>query len=246
MRLREARDAGVARRHRRLAVRRRDQHHAGRSAPGSAWRDAVGIGARRECGRDPRARGSCTPTRSGTRSSAASIRAGICIRRSSPTRYAAVFAFFLEGLNAASDRLKNFVQKAAQATLVGDVFDDAATGQGLLNYFLRAMNCGAITEQEAVDMSGLSRRGAAQPIVREDSGRATRRPESGLQDIRGTLRSAIRRFDQPVRLLRRDEDLVRVVEAERREIDEQVVAVRQRELDLDDAAARRKRRLPIA
>ena len=72
------------------------------------------------------------------------------------TRYAAVFAFFLDGLSAASDRLKNFVQKAAQATLVGDVFDDAATGQGLLNYFLRAMNCGAITEAEAVEMSGLS------------------------------------------------------------------------------------------
>ena len=48
------------------------------------------------------------------------------------------------------------MQKAAQATLVGDVFDDAATGQGLLNYFLRAMNCGAITEQEAVEMSGLT------------------------------------------------------------------------------------------
>src|SRR5437667_4152988 len=62
-----------------------------------------------------------------------------------PTRYAAVYAFFLAGLEAASDRLRNFVQKAAQATLVGDVFDDAATGQGLLNYFLRAMNGGAIT-----------------------------------------------------------------------------------------------------
>jgi citrate lyase beta subunit len=73
-----------------------------------------------------------------------------------PSRYAAVYSFFLEALAAASERLKNFVQKAAQATLVGDVFDDAATGQGLLNYFLRAMNCGAITEQEAVDMSGLS------------------------------------------------------------------------------------------
>jgi hypothetical protein len=36
------------------------------------------------------------------------------------------------------------------------VFDDAATGQGLLNYFLRALNCGAITEQEAVDKSGLT------------------------------------------------------------------------------------------
>jgi hypothetical protein len=73
-----------------------------------------------------------------------------------PSRYAAVYAFFLEGLDAASERLKNFVQKAAQATLVGEVFDDAATGQGLLNYFLRAMNCGAITEAEAVEMSGLT------------------------------------------------------------------------------------------
>jgi len=73
-----------------------------------------------------------------------------------PSRFAAVYSFFLEGLAAASERLKNFVQKAAQATLVGDVFDDAATGQGLLNYFLRAMNCGAISEQEAVHMSGLS------------------------------------------------------------------------------------------
>jgi citrate lyase beta subunit len=73
-----------------------------------------------------------------------------------PTRYAAVYAFFLEGLEAASDRLRNFVEKAAQATLAGDVFDDAATGQGLLNYFLRAMNCGAITEEEAVQKSGLA------------------------------------------------------------------------------------------
>ncbi len=72
------------------------------------------------------------------------------------TRYAAVYAFFYESLAAASERLKNFVQKAAQATAVGGVFDDAATGQGLLNYFLRAMNCGAITEAEAVEMSGLT------------------------------------------------------------------------------------------
>jgi citrate lyase beta subunit len=73
-----------------------------------------------------------------------------------PTRYAAVYSFFLEGLDAASERLKNFVEKAAKATLVGDVFDDAATGQGLLNYFLRAINCGALTEAEAVELSGLT------------------------------------------------------------------------------------------
>src|SRR5437868_10222115 len=67
-----------------------------------------------------------------------------------PSRYGAVYGFFLEGLAPASERLKNFANKAAQATLVGDVFDDAATGQGLLNYFLRGIACGAVTEQEAL------------------------------------------------------------------------------------------------
>ena len=66
------------------------------------------------------------------------------------SRYGTVYAFFLEGLRPASDRLKNFVGKAAQATLQGDVFDDAATGQGLLNFFLRGVNCGALTEEEAL------------------------------------------------------------------------------------------------
>lgn len=73
-----------------------------------------------------------------------------------PTRYGAVYAFFLESLDAASERLRNFVEKAAKATLVGDVFDDAATGQGLLNYFLRAINSGALSEEEAVKLSGLT------------------------------------------------------------------------------------------
>ncbi len=67
-----------------------------------------------------------------------------------PMRYAAVFAFFLESYEGAVLRLKEFVEKAARATLIGDVFDDAATGQGLLNYFLRALNSGAITEEEVL------------------------------------------------------------------------------------------------
>jgi citrate lyase beta subunit len=72
------------------------------------------------------------------------------------TRYAAVYAFFLESMDAAAARLRNFVEKAAQATLVGEVFDDAATGQGLLNFFLRAINCGAIAEDDALAMTGLT------------------------------------------------------------------------------------------
>ena len=72
------------------------------------------------------------------------------------TRYAAVQAFFLESMDAAAARLSNFVEKATQATLVGDVFDDAATGQGLLNFFARAINCGAISEDEAAERTGVT------------------------------------------------------------------------------------------
>src|SRR5256885_882737 len=71
------------------------------------------------------------------------------------TRYAAGYQFFLDGLTSASGRLKTFVEKAALASLFGDVFDDAATGQGLLNFFLRGIACGAITEEEAL-ATGLS------------------------------------------------------------------------------------------
>ncbi|PRQ00008.1 hypothetical protein ENSA5_28220 [Enhygromyxa salina] len=65
-----------------------------------------------------------------------------------PVRYAACYAFFLDGFEAAATRLRNFVDQAAKATLVGEVFDDAATGQGLLNYFLRALSCGAVSLEE--------------------------------------------------------------------------------------------------
>jgi citrate lyase beta subunit len=71
-------------------------------------------------------------------------------------RYATCFAFFLEGFAPAAERLRNFIEKAAQATLVGDVFDDAATGQGLLNYFLRGLSSGAIDEAELA-ATGLTR-----------------------------------------------------------------------------------------
>jgi len=67
-----------------------------------------------------------------------------------PMRYAATYNFFLSSYDDAVFRLKTFVERAAISTLTGDIFDDAATGQGLLNFFLKAMNCGAITEEEAV------------------------------------------------------------------------------------------------
>jgi citrate lyase beta subunit len=72
------------------------------------------------------------------------------------TRYAALYDFFLRGLDPAGERLHNFLEKAAQATLLGEMFDDAATGQGLLNYFLRAINAGAVTEEETLARTGLT------------------------------------------------------------------------------------------
>jgi len=67
-----------------------------------------------------------------------------------PMRYAATYTFFLSSYDDALVRLRTFVERAAISTLTGDIFDDAATGQGLLNFFLRAMNCGAISEEEAL------------------------------------------------------------------------------------------------
>jgi len=72
-----------------------------------------------------------------------------------PMRYAATYNFFLSSYTDATHRLKTFVERAAISTLTGDIFDDAATGQGLLNFFLKAINCGAISEEEAT-ATGLS------------------------------------------------------------------------------------------
>jgi citrate lyase beta subunit len=71
------------------------------------------------------------------------------------TRYAAVHGFFLEGMDAAATRLRNFVEQAARATRVGVAFDDAATGQGLLNFFARAVACGALSPEEAAERTTL-------------------------------------------------------------------------------------------
>jgi citrate lyase beta subunit len=65
-----------------------------------------------------------------------------------PARLVAVHAFFLEGLAEASARLRNFRNRSEQATRVGAIFDDAATGRGLVNYFERAVRCGAISESD--------------------------------------------------------------------------------------------------
>ncbi len=85
-------------------------------------------------------------------------------------RYAAVYAFFFEGADDASRRFRAFIEKGARASLVGTAFDDAATGQGILNFFLRAVDTGAFAENEAASMAGVSvedlRLGSFQHIIK--------------------------------------------------------------------------------
>jgi citrate lyase beta subunit len=65
-----------------------------------------------------------------------------------PARLVAVHTFFLEGLAEASARLRNFRDQSEQATRMGAIFDDAATGRGLVNFFERAVRCGAIDAKD--------------------------------------------------------------------------------------------------
>ena len=72
-----------------------------------------------------------------------------------PVRYGAAFGFFLEHLDSAAARMSSFLESARAVTQAGGVFDDAATGQGLLAYFTRARLSGAITSEELA-RAGLS------------------------------------------------------------------------------------------
>ena len=72
-----------------------------------------------------------------------------------PARYAAVYSFFLDAKDEQAKRLKGFIDKATQAAMTGNIFDDAASANGLLNFFLRALSCGAIDEKEILEITGL-------------------------------------------------------------------------------------------
>jgi hypothetical protein len=70
-------------------------------------------------------------------------------------RYFSTYLFFLESLSTMQDRMKIFLQKAAQASLLGDVFDDAASAQGIVNYFIKGFGSGALVKED-IEKAGLS------------------------------------------------------------------------------------------
>jgi citrate lyase beta subunit len=65
-----------------------------------------------------------------------------------PARYGALYAYFLERRSELSARLQRFMSNATQATRVGQAFDDAATGQGLMLFFRRGLECGALNDAD--------------------------------------------------------------------------------------------------
>jgi len=80
-----------------------------------------------------------------------------------PTRYAAIYAFYLSARPAATARLSSFFNKAAKA---GAAFDDAATGQALVNFFNRGLSAGALTIAEAME-TGLQAKDFGGPSFRQ-------------------------------------------------------------------------------
>ncbi|PRX48357.1 citrate lyase beta subunit [Prauserella shujinwangii] len=66
-----------------------------------------------------------------------------------PSRFAATYAFFREGLAQATGRLRDYVGEAG-----GGVLDEPATAQALAVHLLRGLHCGAVDEDE---LAGLDR-----------------------------------------------------------------------------------------
>jgi citrate lyase beta subunit len=69
-----------------------------------------------------------------------------------PTRYAAVYSFYREGLDQAAARLSAYVSRSG-----GDVMDEPATAKALSSYLLRGLDCGAVDTAEVEKATGLDR-----------------------------------------------------------------------------------------
>ncbi|AXK32000.1 aldolase [Streptomyces armeniacus] len=81
-----------------------------------------------------------------------------------PTRYAAGYAFYREGLDDAAARLAAYVTRAG-----GDVMDEPATARALSGYLLRGLDCGALDSDEVARRTGLTRADLDRLAGRPDS-----------------------------------------------------------------------------
>ncbi len=67
------------------------------------------------------------------------------------SRYAATFAFFREGLPVACARLRAYEQRSAAG------LEEPATARALATFLARALDCGAVTDDEVSALAGLTR-----------------------------------------------------------------------------------------
>lgn len=69
-----------------------------------------------------------------------------------PSRFAATYTFFREGVPAAAQRLRDYVGRTGSGVL-----DEPATAQALAVYLIRGLDCGAVDESEAERLTTLDR-----------------------------------------------------------------------------------------
>ncbi|MBE4718716.1 DUF6986 family protein [Pseudarthrobacter sp. AB1] len=67
-----------------------------------------------------------------------------------PSRFAATYAFYREGLPAAAARLRNYVDHTE-----GGVMDEPATARALAAFVLRGVQCGAVGTEEVQALAGV-------------------------------------------------------------------------------------------
>jgi hypothetical protein len=66
------------------------------------------------------------------------------------TRYASTYAFYRDGLPAACDRLRLYLEKSDSAVL-----DEPATAKGMAALLVRGLQCGALDEAEVTERAGV-------------------------------------------------------------------------------------------
>ena len=69
-----------------------------------------------------------------------------------PSRYAATYSFYREGLPAAAERLKNYVGQVDSG-----VMDEPATARALADFVVRGLDCGAVDDAEVESHTGIDR-----------------------------------------------------------------------------------------
>jgi hypothetical protein len=69
-----------------------------------------------------------------------------------PSRYAATYAFYREGLPTAAERLRNYVGQVDSG-----VMDEPATARALADFVVRGLDCGATDDAEVEALTGIDR-----------------------------------------------------------------------------------------